>query len=167
MYQDKTLVPAFYEKCSVVSNAEARQLHSLKTWAVEFLKSQNTCTIILDGLDECHHHTGESEAKKILEWLLLFVIPDCEREGAIVRLLILGQKDGDLDDFLSGYPSIRLDTEVSHSNDVRSFVQARASEMPRVISKYFGGNSLRDQVPPWREYSRRQHVFGQQLRSLH
>ncbi|KAI1125678.1 hypothetical protein F5Y10DRAFT_294447 [Nemania abortiva] len=130
MHQDSTLVPIFYEKCSVVSNAEARQLHSLKTWAVELLKSQNICTIILDGLDECHrHHTGKSEARKILEWLLLSVIPDCERQGTIIRLLILGQRDGDVDDALSSYPSIRLDREISHSNDVSTFIQKQASEI--------------------------------------
>lgn len=128
IHQDHTLIPEFHGKCSAFSNAEARQLHNLKTWTVELLRSQNACTIVLDGLDECYKH-GNSESKKILEWLLLSVLPDCEREGATIRLLVLGQRDGDLDLFLLEFPSIRLDGESSHTNDLRLFTQKRASEI--------------------------------------
>ncbi|KAI0200165.1 hypothetical protein F4808DRAFT_170914 [Astrocystis sublimbata] len=126
--QDKALIPAFREKCNAISNTEARRLQNLQIWTVELLKSQNACTIVLDGLDECHeHNNGESRA--ILKWLLSSVLPDCEREGAIIRLLVLGQRDGDLDDVLSDYPSIRIDMQLSHSKDLKSFTQKRAAEL--------------------------------------
>ncbi|KAI0402033.1 hypothetical protein F4802DRAFT_600410 [Xylaria palmicola] len=128
MHQDNTLIPEFHGKCHALSNAEARQLHNLKIWTVELLKSQNYCTIVLDGLDECYKD-GNRESKKILEWFLLSVLPDCEREGATIRLLVLGQRDGDLDLFLLDFPSIRLDRESSHSKDLRLFTQKRASEL--------------------------------------
>ncbi|GAW14444.1 hypothetical protein ANO14919_038470 [Xylariales sp. No.14919] len=128
MHQDNTLIPEFHEKCSAFSNAEARQLHNLKTWTVELLRSQNACAIVLDGLDECYKH-GNSDSKKILEWFLSSVMPDCQKEGATIRLLVLGQRDGDLDPFLMDFPSIQLDRESSHSNDLRLFTQKRASEI--------------------------------------
>ncbi|KAI1114303.1 hypothetical protein F5Y14DRAFT_189934 [Nemania sp. NC0429] len=130
MRQDRSLVPVFYEKLSAVNNSEARELHNLKTWALEFFKCQNTCTIILHGLDECERDNGKrSEASKILEWLLSSVIPDCEQEGARLRLLVLGQRDGDLDDTLSSYHSIRLDSASPHFQDIKSFAMMRASKI--------------------------------------
>ncbi|KAJ3579030.1 hypothetical protein NPX13_g1537 [Xylaria arbuscula] len=128
MYQDDTLIQEFHGKCHAFSNTEARQLHNLKTWTADLLSSQNACTIILDGLDECYKH-GNSESKKILEWLLLSVLPDCERKGATIRLLVLGQRDGDLDLCLLDFPSIRLDRESPHSDDLRLFTQKRASDI--------------------------------------
>ncbi|KAI1745814.1 hypothetical protein F4680DRAFT_465696 [Xylaria scruposa] len=96
---------------------------------IELLQSQNTCVIILDGLDECNHHGSGDEARKILDWFLKTVIPHCEKENSTLRLLALGQRDGVVDTTLSSYPSIRLDAITAHSDDIRSFAKFRAVEL--------------------------------------
>ncbi|KAI0440377.1 hypothetical protein F4803DRAFT_527373 [Xylaria telfairii] len=132
--QDHSLAPGLYQSCCLVSNADARQLSTLKNWVIELLKSQSTCAIVLDGLDECNHHGSGNEAKTILDWLLTTVIPVCERGGSRLRLLALGQRDGVVDSTLSAYPSIRLDTSIAHFDDIQSFAKSHAWEISKRFS---------------------------------
>ncbi|KAK6839363.1 hypothetical protein PG987_005229 [Apiospora arundinis] len=127
--QDATLAHVLYEKCCLVTTAEAQSLDTLKSWAAELFKLQNGCTILLDGLDECNHHNDGQEAKRLLDWLTTDIIPECSKDGANIRLLCLGQRDGVVDAILSHFPSICLDSSPLHLDDIRSFTAARASEI--------------------------------------
>ncbi|KAI0426032.1 hypothetical protein F5Y09DRAFT_346071 [Xylaria sp. FL1042] len=129
--QDSSLAPGLYRKCSLVSNAEARQLPTLQNWVMEALESQTKCSIVLDGLDECNHHGNGDEAKRILQWLLTTVIPHCVAGGSKLRLLALGQRDGVVDGALFDYPSIGLDYSTAHFDDIQSFAKSRALELGR------------------------------------
>ncbi|KAK6857173.1 hypothetical protein PG995_007360 [Apiospora arundinis] len=127
--QDATLAHILYEKCCLVSTAEAQSLETLKSWAAELFKLQTGCTIILDGLDECNHHSDGQEARRLLDWFTTDIIPGCSKDGANIRLLCLGQRDGVVDAVLSHFPSICLDSSPLHLDDIRSFTAARASEI--------------------------------------
>ncbi|KAI0022441.1 hypothetical protein F4780DRAFT_197555 [Xylariomycetidae sp. FL0641] len=133
MDQDDSVVQALYEKCCTTSDGDARGPSTLKRWAVEILKVQSRCTIVLDGLDECNHHGSGYEARDILQWFRS-IIPECFEEGSEVRLLALGQRDGVVDEALSGCPSMRLDDAPSHQGDISSFAEERS----RQIKKRFG-----------------------------
>ncbi|KAI0098044.1 hypothetical protein GGR51DRAFT_565932 [Nemania sp. FL0031] len=138
--RDAGVVPELYRRCCMVSNLEARQLLSLKAWTADLLKSQRTCMIILDGIDECTHKGAGNEALQIIDWLATTVIPDAEKEGSRLRLLALGQRDGIVDEALSKYPSIRLDAVRAHLNDIDLFARSRASE----IRERFGLESVEE-----------------------
>lgn len=129
IHQDNTLFEALYSKCSVVSKDETQQVATLQAWATDLLRTQGSCTIILDGLDECKYSKDGNEGQNILEWFLSSIIPECFNEGGVIRLLALGQRDGKIDEILSPYPSIRLDSMTSHIDDIRGFAQARASQL--------------------------------------
>ncbi|KAJ8129490.1 hypothetical protein O1611_g4141 [Lasiodiplodia mahajangana] len=138
--RDAGIAPELYQKCCVVSDSEARQLPSLKAWMTDLLKSQRSCMIILDGLDECNHKSAGDEAQRILDWLTMTVIPDAEKEGSQIHLLALGQRDGIVDAALSKYPSIRLDDMGAHLDDIHLFTRSRASE----IGERFGLESAEE-----------------------
>ncbi|KAI1325418.1 hypothetical protein F5Y16DRAFT_422846 [Xylariaceae sp. FL0255] len=127
--RDAGLVPELFEKCCMVSTTEARQSLLLKTWMSDLIKSQSTCTIVLDGLDECNHRGIGNEARQILDWITDTIIPDATKEGSRIRLLALGQRDGVVDSALSKYPSIRLDALEAHLSDIKMFTKHRALEM--------------------------------------
>ncbi|KAI0971544.1 hypothetical protein F4678DRAFT_87902 [Xylaria arbuscula] len=126
---DASIVPELYQKCCVVGNSEARQLASLKAWTANLLKSQNSCMIILDGLDECNYTTSGNEARQILDWMTANIIPEAEKDGSRIRLLALGQRDGIVDSALSKYPSIQLDSIRAHLDDIFMFARSRASKI--------------------------------------
>ncbi|KAK8004951.1 WD40 repeat-like protein, partial [Apiospora arundinis] len=132
--QDATLAHILYEKCCLVPTAEAQSRDTLKSWAAELFKLQTGCTIILDGLDECNHHNDGQEARRLLDWLIADIIPECSKDGANIRLLCLGQRDGVVDAVLFHFPAICLDSSPLHLDDIRSFTAARASE----IAQKFG-----------------------------
>ncbi|KAK7973119.1 hypothetical protein PG988_007253 [Apiospora saccharicola] len=112
-----------------VSTIEAQSEATLKNWAAELLKTQTSCIIILDGLDECNHHGNGHEATKIMEWFLNSILPNCLNGQSEMRLLGLGQRDGVVDHVLSGYPSFSLDNSMLHIEDIRSFAKTRASDI--------------------------------------
>ncbi|KAK8073514.1 hypothetical protein PG994_004413, partial [Apiospora phragmitis] len=111
--QDASLAHVLYEKYCSVSTREAQTMATLKSWAVELLKTQARCTIILDGPDECNHHSDGYESKRIMEWFLKSTIPDCAREGLKIRVLCLGQRDGVVDHSHKGSLSILERSEIS------------------------------------------------------
>lgn len=132
--QDATLAHVLYEKCCSVSTTEAQSTATLQNWAAEILPTQTRCIIVLDGLDECNHHSDGCQSTSILEWFLKSVIPNCVKEGSEMRLLCLGQRDGLVDFVLSDYPSVSLDTSTLHLDDIRSFAEYRASEIAQQFS---------------------------------
>jgi len=131
LYQDETLIEYFYQKCCSTGTSELRRLSRLKELAQESLKSQRHCLIVLDGLDECEDEqpTSHEESKGIIDWFHNSVIPTSHSEGGCIRLLLAGQRDGVLDQHLSAYPGIKLDTIGGHLHDIRDYVLSGASDI--------------------------------------
>ena len=131
LYQDDTLIEYFYQKCCSTSTSELMTLSTLKELAQESLKSQHRCLIVLDGLDECGdgQNTRHEESKGIIEWFGNSVIPTSHSEGGCIRLFLAGQRDGVLDQHLSTYPGIKLDTTNAHLRDIQDYAVSRTSEI--------------------------------------
>lgn len=131
LYQDDTLIEYFYQKCCSTSTSELMTLSALKELAQESLKSQHRCLIVLDGLDECGdgQNTRHEESKGIIEWFGNSVIPTSYSEGGCIRLFLAGQRDGVLDQHLSTYPGIKLDTTNAHLRDIQDYAVSRTSEI--------------------------------------
>ena len=131
LYQDDTLIEYFYQRCCSTSTSELITLSMLKELAQESLKSQYYCTVVLDGLDECGYgqNTRHEESKGIIEWFKNSVIPTSYSEGSYIRLLITGNRDGVIDQYLSIYPGINLDTTNAHLRDIQDYIVFRASKI--------------------------------------
>ncbi|OCL02208.1 hypothetical protein AOQ84DRAFT_349486, partial [Glonium stellatum] len=131
LYQDDTLIEHFYQKCCSISPSELRTLSVLKGLAQESLKSQRCCLIVLDGLDECRdgQDTRHEESEDVIEWFQNSVIPSSYSEGGHIRLLLAGQRDGSLDQRLSTYPAIKLDTADAHLRNIQDYAKSRASDI--------------------------------------
>jgi hypothetical protein len=127
LHQDDMLVDSLYKKFGSVSGSEARSLSQLKDWAADSFKSQQSCFIVLDGMDECGDRSSHEEATLILNWFHDKIIPDCQKEGSSIRLLVSGQRDGNLENLLSIYPAIPLDKTSDHLNDIQRFTRNQAS----------------------------------------
>lgn len=136
LHQDNVLVEHFYQKCFSNSTSGTMTLSALKELALESLKSQKYCLIILDGLDECGDglNARHEESKGIIEWFKESVIPKSHSEGGHIRLLLAGQRDGVLDQHLRAYPVIKLDAADAHLHDIRDYAVSRASEIRRRFS---------------------------------
>ncbi|KAH8693390.1 hypothetical protein GQ44DRAFT_595961, partial [Phaeosphaeriaceae sp. PMI808] len=129
LYQDDTLVEYFYQKCCSTSTSEL--VANLKELAVKSLKSQHRCLIVLDGLDECggDQDIEHKESGGIIEWFKNAIIPTSHSEGRCIQLLLAGQRDGVLNQHLSAYPGINLDTTNAHICDIRGYAESRTSEI--------------------------------------
>lgn len=129
LYQDDTLVEYFYRKCCSTSTSEL--VTNLEELAVKSLKSQRRCLIVLDGLDECggDQDIEHKESGVIIKWFKNAIIPTSHSEGRCIQLFLAGQRDGVLNQHLSAYPSINLDTTNAHIRDIRGYVESRTSEI--------------------------------------
>lgn len=133
--QDDSLIEHIYQKCSSATSSELRTISTLKQLAEEILKSQQRWLIVLDGLDECGDGQNmKRESEGIIEWFKHSVIPSSHSQGGSVRLLLAGQRDGVLDQHLSGYPNIKLDTIDAHLRDIRNYAKSRAADIQRRFS---------------------------------
>lgn len=135
LYQDDSLTEYFHQKCFSISRPELCSLPKLQDLMLETLKSQRSCFIILDGLDECGQDKPRSKeiSEAIIDWFE-HVIPKCRAEGGHLRLLLSGQRDGILDQRLLEVPAIGLDNTDSHKQDIRRFAEERALEIRQRFS---------------------------------
>lgn len=135
LYQDDSLTEHFHQKCSFISPPELCSLPKLQDLMLETLKSQRSCFIVLDGLDECGQDKPRSKeiSEAIIDWFE-HVIQKCRAEGGHLRLLLSGQRDGILDQRLSEVPAIGLDTTNSHKQDIRRFAEEKALEIRQRFS---------------------------------
>ncbi|KAK0627418.1 hypothetical protein B0T14DRAFT_135829 [Immersiella caudata] len=129
--QDDSLSELFHKSFSSMTQPHIRSLEKLQYLLTATLKSQRMCFIVLDGLDECVQDTSKSRETPgaIVEWFEDCLIPACHTEGANVRLLLSGQRDGVLDQMLKDAPAIGLDDLESHKNDIHLFIKERASKI--------------------------------------
>jgi len=131
LYQDDSLSEYLHQRCSSNSPSELRSVAKLQEVFLDALRSQRSCFILLDGLDECGCD-GQTSID-IVGWLLNRAIPACHKEGGKLHLWISGQRDGVLDQQLLSVPSLNLDTALEHKKDIRSFA---GSAVPKIIERF-------------------------------
>lgn len=136
LYQDDTLIDRIYQSCCSTGTSELRSPSVLKSLTQECLKTQRQCLIVLDGLDECGdgQNARQEEANDIIQWFQNSLMPNCNSEGCCIRLLLVGQRDGVIDQCLSTYPSIKLDTIGAHARDIHEYAVSRSSEIRKRFS---------------------------------
>lgn len=136
LYLDGNLTEFFHQKCSPISNSELCSLPSLRHILLQALRSQKACYIVLDGLDECEQERKKlkTTSEEIIDWFMDSVVPVCHGEGGTLHLLFSGQRDGILDRRLSAVPSIGLDNTTFHTQDIRRYAEARATEIRQRFS---------------------------------
>lgn len=132
--QDKTSLKYLHQKLAELSGSDVTKLDLLQELVKDRLLSQESVRIVLDGLDECADEpiADNKEARRIIEWFHNSVMP--EALPGQLRLLIAGQRDGQLDEFLSPHPTIRLDGTEAHLKDIRSYSMTRAVEIREKFS---------------------------------
>lgn len=124
--QEEILLRYLYQKCSSMDKSiDLSNIKTLQDLVQDCLTYNPRAYIILDGLDEC----AENEPNVIITWLLEKVLPQAASRGCDLRLFISGQRDGRLDQLLSTWPQIRLDTVGSHQNDIQEYCKSRAAEI--------------------------------------
>lgn len=136
LYRDDSLAEFFHRECSPLSPSQLCSLSKLQDLAVKALKSQNSCYLVLDGLDECGENSRASKqtSESIINWLNGELIPACHTEKSKLRILISGQRDGVLDQKLADVPAISLDSLDSHRKDIQRFVEQRLTAIRQRFS---------------------------------
>ncbi|KAL1840879.1 hypothetical protein VTJ49DRAFT_7671 [Mycothermus thermophilus] len=97
----------------------------LQGYAKTALSAYRTLYLLVDGADECPN----TEAVRLIKWLLSLIQPAADGPGPSVRILVSGRRDGVLDDILKNKPDICLDASPSHSDDIRNFCSEMAEEI--------------------------------------
>jgi hypothetical protein len=136
IHQDDVLLEQTYQRCMGVSQQKIHSSDTICEIASVALKSQRLCFVILDGLDECVEDLSTNpaeEQERIIEWFEgLTRDPDSEESRtckSCIRLFISGQRNGVLEERLSSYPSIQLETTTAHTQDIESYAEQRSAEI--------------------------------------
>lgn len=100
-----------------VSSTDAVNLRS--TRAMEELVMTSLATfrrsfIVIDGLDEA----ATEQAARTVKWLLSLANGGIDAKNTTLRVLLCGQRDGNLDRSLADQPSLCLETFPGHSEDI-------------------------------------------------
>ncbi|KAK2751663.1 zinc finger protein [Colletotrichum kahawae] len=114
----------FLEDFSKQADVNVRSRQSLETLTKRALEEYRVSYLILDGLDECERE----QAQRTMEWLLSLLEDDQDSSKTSLRLLFSGQRDGLLDNVLSGFPSIRLESK-KHDADIANYCSQYASKL--------------------------------------
>jgi hypothetical protein len=136
IHHDDVLLEQTYQRCLAVDQRKLRSSDTVRDLASAILKSQRLCFVILDGLDECVGDTSANpaeEQEQVINWFdVLTVDPDSKESHnckGCVRLFISGQRNGVLENRLSSYSSIRLETTAAHAQDIESYATRRSAEI--------------------------------------
>ncbi|KAF4340767.1 heterokaryon incompatibility protein het-E-1 [Fusarium beomiforme] len=119
---DETVMRFAHE---TLSNLESTELTDLKGLAKDCFISQQTATLVLDGLDEA----VDNEPEISITWCLDELLPTAAACGCTVKILICGQRDGRLDALLSSQPQIRLEMVDAHQKDIEQFTKGQAANI--------------------------------------
>lgn len=135
LQQDESLIDFVYEACSTADEAAIRSEAKLSDLVETAIKSQRACFMVLDGLDECGTGADRTatQSHEVITWVQnLFGSSTKDRSsGPMLRVLYSGQRDGFLDQRLSCCTPIRLESTLSHVDDIRRYTEAQACAMRR------------------------------------
>ncbi|KAI8169545.1 Zinc finger protein [Colletotrichum sp. SAR 10_70] len=113
----------FFEDFAKQNEVTIRSRESLETLTERALEEYRVSYLILDGLDECERE----QARRTVEWLLALLGLDKYSGKTSLRIIFSGQRDGLLDDILSEFPNIRLESS-EHNADIERYCLQYASK---------------------------------------
>ncbi|EQB58428.1 hypothetical protein CGLO_01329 [Colletotrichum gloeosporioides Cg-14] len=113
----------FFEDFAKQNEVTIRSRESLETLTERALEEYRVSYLILDGLDECERE----QARRTVEWLLALLGLDKYIGKTSLRIIFSGQRDGLLEDVLSEFPNIRLESS-KHNADIERYCLQYASK---------------------------------------
>ncbi|KAK4064835.1 uncharacterized protein Triagg1_8834 [Trichoderma aggressivum f. europaeum] len=127
--QDDTLREYIFHRCSHLNKPDIHREPFLQELAEDCLSGQQRVWIILDGLDDCEgvSEVDRTESRRVLEWFQSKILSRNTTQNGSIRLLILGQRDGHIDQMLFQHPGINLDATESHIKDIETFTRSKAA----------------------------------------
>ncbi|KAJ0343538.1 hypothetical protein KNSL1_010215 [Colletotrichum chrysophilum] len=121
--QNMTSSQEFFEDFSKQADVTIRSRESLETLTERSLEEYRVSYLILDGLDEC----DREQATRTVAWLLSLLGHDKYVDKTSLRIIFSGQRDGLLDNVLSDFPNIRLES-TKHNADIERYCLQYASK---------------------------------------
>lgn len=117
MSRDSALSDHLFDELASINGVNLRSTKTLESLVTKSFEHFRTCLIVMDGLDEA----APGEAVKSLKWLLPIANGQVHDNEPSVRLLFCGQRDGVLDQELSGQPCITLESVPDHDVDIGNY----------------------------------------------
>jgi hypothetical protein len=158
VFQDVVVLDFVYQECLAVDQLKIRSTKVLRELAAKAFSSQRICFLVVDGLDECSEDGLRSSRNNCqgesIDWLEAItaltdtVDPNFDLVDQRFRLLFCGQRNGFLEDRLSHYPQIQLESSPHHGKDIQTYsatkIQQLRNEIPGVTEQM--GHEILDKV---------------------
>ena len=130
--QDEVLLDVVYKKCLSVDR-KVRSISLIRELAAIAFGSQRFCFVVVDGLDECIGESAVSSESSQCEVINLFQSmmnhDDAQDSGPTdrcVRLLICSQRNGFLEERLTGCLRLQLELKSDHIKDIETYSEAQS-----------------------------------------
>ncbi|KAK3902322.1 putative zinc finger protein, partial [Staphylotrichum tortipilum] len=133
VFQDEVLLDLVYQRCIRADQTRIRSASLLRELADLVLKAQSMCFVVVDTLDECteDQSTRAEDAQGQAS--------SGPRDRSI-RLLISGQRNGLLEGRLRHWPTLQVDSSLSHMTDIKTYCGA---ESLRIQQKFGASEDVR------------------------
>ncbi|KAH6624506.1 hypothetical protein B0J18DRAFT_456785 [Chaetomium sp. MPI-SDFR-AT-0129] len=137
VFQDEVLLDLVYQRCIQVDQQRIRSASLLRELAELVLEAQSICFVVVDALDECagdQSVTAEDAQGQVIDWLESLMRHSQPRNheassgpsDRCIRLLISGQRNGLLERRLRHWPTVQVDSSLSHMNDIKTYCEAES-----------------------------------------
>lgn len=137
--QDEVVLDLVYQEYLAVDSQRPTSNLTLRELAAKALASQRHCFLVVDGLDECSEEDLRSSRNnsqaEVIDWLEARMTTkdaidlDSDSGSRCIRLLICGQRNGFLEERLSRYPQIQLETISEHRRDIRAYTKTKIKQL--------------------------------------
>ncbi|KAK3986135.1 hypothetical protein QBC44DRAFT_373441 [Cladorrhinum sp. PSN332] len=129
--QDEVVLDSLYERLVALHQQEIRSGSILQELMDMAVGSQQSCFVVIDGLDECvggpgaQHDHGQ---KEVVGWIESLSSTG-NRNGQRLRILISAQRNGFLENTLGHHPNIRLEKLNAHTADIKAYCEVRSHDI--------------------------------------
>ncbi|KAK4146369.1 uncharacterized protein C8A04DRAFT_9869 [Dichotomopilus funicola] len=145
VFQDEVLLDLVYQRCIRVDQQRIRSASLLRELAELVLEAQSICFVVVDALDECagdQSVTAEDAQGQVIDWLESLMRHSQPRNheassgpsDRCIRLLISGQRNGLLERRLGHWPTVQVDSSLSHMNDIKTYCEAESLRIQQKFS---------------------------------
>ncbi|KAK3301859.1 uncharacterized protein B0T15DRAFT_325431 [Chaetomium strumarium] len=141
--QDEVFLDSVYQRCIRTDQEKIQSLSLLRELAELVLAAHTTYFIFVDGLDECLGVPGEDFEKaqrEVIDWLESLGRASGVSHGHeasvgdnehCIWLLASAQRSSLLEERLSQWETIQLDSVDSHLNDIKVYVESESTQIQR------------------------------------
>lgn len=140
--RDTVLSDHLFDELASVAGVRLRSNKNLESLIATNLDSYRRSFIVIDGLDEA----APGEPRKTLDWLLSLVNGGLQQPRASLRILISGQRDGNLDYILCDqWASIALESYQEHTKDIHRYCIHMVDQIQQKFGKSIT-STIKDEI---------------------